>query len=114
MDWETADTKFQFQVASTNEPSPDKAFDREWAVALLAHVIERLRAECAAEGKATQFEQLKVFLTAGKGAVPHADIAKSLGIDEGAVRVAAHRLRKRFREVFRATIADTVEDAAAV
>lgn len=112
LDWETADTKFQ--VAATNEPSPDKAFDREWAVALLAEVIERLRAECAADGKGTQFDQLKVFLTAGKGAVPHAAIAKALGMDEGAVRVAVHRLRKRYRELLRDEIAHTLADPAQV
>jgi RNA polymerase sigma factor (sigma-70 family) len=112
LDWETADTKFQ--VASTAEQSPDKAFDREWAVALLAQVIERLRAECAADGKAKQFEHLKIFLTAGKGAVPHADVARALGMDEGAVRVAAHRLRKRYRELLRDEIAHTLADPARV
>jgi len=112
LDWETADTKFQ--VADTTEPSPDKVFDREWAVALLATVIERLRAECATDGKARQFEQLKIFLTAGKGAVPHAEVARSLGMDEGAVRVAAHRLRKRYRELLRDEIANTLSDVAQV
>ena len=112
LDWETADTKFQ--VASTSEPSPDKAFDREWAVALLAHVIDRLRAECEADGKARQFDQLKIFLTAGKGAVPHADIATSLNMDAGAVRVAAHRLRKRYRELLRDEIIQTLADPAQV
>jgi DNA-directed RNA polymerase specialized sigma24 family protein len=58
LDWETADTKFQ--VAATAEPSPDQAFDREWALALLARVIERLETECGAEGKANLFAQLKV------------------------------------------------------
>jgi hypothetical protein len=48
LDWQTADT--QFQVAATNEPSPDKAFDREWALALLAKVIGRLQKECEADG----------------------------------------------------------------
>jgi RNA polymerase sigma-70 factor (ECF subfamily) len=112
LDWETADTKFQ--VAATNEPSPDQAFDREWAVALLAQVIERLRAECVAEGRGGQFEQLKVFLTAGKGAVPHAAVAKALGLEEGAVRVAVHRLRKRYRELLRDEIAHTLADPAQV
>jgi RNA polymerase sigma factor (sigma-70 family) len=112
LDWETADNKFQ--VASTAEPSPDKAFDREWAVALLAHVIERLSTECTADGKARQFEQLKIFLTAGKGAVPHADVAKSLGLDEGTVRVLVHRLRKRYRELLRDEIAHTLADPAQV
>lgn len=112
LDWQSADTKFQ--VAATNEPSPDKAFDREWAVALLAHVLERLRAECVAEGKGRQFDQLKVFLTAGKGAVPQADVAVALGIDEAAVRVAVHRLRKRYRELLRDEIAHTLADPTQV
>lgn len=110
LDWETADAKFQFQVTSTNEPSPDKAFDREWAVTLLATVIERLRAECDADGKAKHFDQLKIFLTAGKGAAPHAEVARLLDMDEGAVRVAVHRLRKRYRELLRAEIAHTLAD----
>jgi RNA polymerase sigma factor (sigma-70 family) len=114
LDWEDADSKFQFQIAATSEPSPDKAFDREWAVALLAHVIERLRKECEADGKGRQFDQLKIFLTAGKGTVPQADIARALGIDEGAVRVAAHRLRKRYRELLRDEIAHTLSDPAQV
>ena len=55
-----------FRSPTPHEPSPDKAFDREWALALLAKVIERLQKECAADGKAKLFEQLKIFLTAGK------------------------------------------------
>ena len=112
LDWQTADTKFQ--VAATNEPSPDKAFDREWALALLAKVIEQLQRECAAAGKAKLFEQLKVFLTAGTGASAQVEVAKSLGLEEGAVRVAIHRLRKRYRQLLRAEIANTLSDSAMV
>ncbi|HEY4983865.1 MAG TPA: RNA polymerase sigma factor, partial [Verrucomicrobiae bacterium] len=112
LDWKTADT--QFQVASTAEPSPDKAFDREWALALLAKVIERLRAECETGGKSKQFEQLKIFLTAGKGALSHADAAKSLGMDESTVRVAVHRMRKRYRQLLRNEISQTLTDPAQV
>lgn len=112
LDWQTADT--QFQVASHAEPSPDKAFDREWAVALLAKVIERLRAECEAEGKTKQFEQLKIFLTAGKGVLSHAEAAKSLGLDETTVRVTVHRLRKRYRELLREEISQTLSKPAQV
>jgi len=112
LDWKTADT--QFQVASTAELSPDKAFDREWAVALLGTVIEGLRAECEAEGRLKQFEQLKIFLTAGKGAMSHADAARSLGMDETAVRVAVHRLRKRYRQLLRDEVAQTLSDPAMV
>jgi RNA polymerase sigma-70 factor (ECF subfamily) len=112
LDWESADTKFQ--VAATNEPSPDKAFDREWALALLAKVIGRLQAECAADGHARQFAQLKIFLTAGKGEQSHAAAAKELGMDETAVRVAVHRLRKRYRALLRAEIAQTLADESLV
>lgn len=112
LDWQTADTKFQ--VAAQSEPSPDKAFDREWALALLARVIERLQQECAAEGKGKLFEQLKVFLMAGKSESAQAEVAKSLGMEEGAVRVAVHRLRKRYRQLLRDEIANTLSDAAMV
>ncbi|MEK7782206.1 MAG: sigma factor [Verrucomicrobiota bacterium] len=112
LDWESADTKFQ--VAATNEPNPEQVFDREWALALLAKVIERLQAECAAEGKAQLFEQLKVFLTAGKGEAAHAEVARGLGMEEGAVRVAVHRLRKRYRVLLREEITQTLSDPAMV
>jgi RNA polymerase sigma-70 factor (ECF subfamily) len=112
LDWQTADTKFQ--VASTAEPSPDKAFDREWALALLSKVIERLQKECEADGKAKLFEQLKTFLTTGKDGTAQAEVAKALGMEEGAVRVAIHRLRKRYRELLRDEIAQTLANAADV
>lgn len=113
LDWQTADT--QFDIADTSAPAPDKAFDREWATALLGKVIGRLRSEMAAAGQSmTQFDTLKAFLTAGKGAVPYIDAAKTLGMDEGAVRVAVHRLRKRYRALLRDEIAQTLADPSLV
>jgi len=112
LDWQTADTKFQ--VAATNEPSPDKAFDREWALALLAKVIERLQKECEAEGKGKVFEQLKTFLMAGKGESAQSEVAKVLDMEEGAVRVAIHRLRKRYRVLLRDEIVQTLADESLV
>ena len=112
LDWQTADTKFQ--VAATNAPSPDQIFDREWALALLAKVIGRLEKECAADGKAALFAQLKMFLTAGKGEAAQRDVADALGLEEGAVRVAVHRLRKRYRILLREEIAQTLANAADV
>jgi RNA polymerase sigma factor (sigma-70 family) len=111
LDWETADT--QFQVAA-NVASPDQEFDREWAVALLAKVIGRLQAECIAEGRAEQFKELKIFLSAGKGALSYADAGKTLGMGEGAVRVVVHRLRKRYRQLLTDEIAQTLSDPTQV
>ena len=112
LDWETADT--QFQIASNAEPGPDKAFDREWAVALLEKVVSRLQSECDADGRAKQFHELKIFLTAGKGAIPYSDAAKKLRMDESAVRTAVHRLRRRYRELLREEISQTLADPAQV
>ena len=111
-DWQTADTKFQ--VADGNTPGPDQSFDREWALALLETVIRRLECEHVAEGKSKLFDQLKVFLTAGTGELSHADAARNLGLDETAVRVAVHRLRKRYRALLRDEIAQTLADPAMV
>jgi RNA polymerase sigma factor (sigma-70 family) len=112
LDWQTADSKFQ--VAASSEPSPDQAFDREWALALLSKVIECLQAECVADGKAKLFAQLKVFLAEGKGETAQSEVAKALGMEEGAVRVAVHRLRKRYRQLLRDEIANTLSDPAMV
>ena len=82
--------------------------------ALLARVIERLQAECVADGKGKLFEQLKTFLMAGGGDSAQAAVAKSLDMEEGAVRVAIHRLRKRYRALLRDEIANTLADESQV
>ncbi len=112
LDWQSADS--QFQVADGGQIPPDAAYDREWAVALLERVISKLRAESVAEGKAERFEQLKSYLTVGKGEIPYATAAATLALDEGAVRVAVHRLRKRYRELLKNEVADTLSDPAMV
>ncbi len=112
LDWQTADS--QFQIAATAAPSPEQAFDREWALALLTRVIERLRAECAAENHDQLFAVLKPFLTVGKSAIPYPQAAAALGLSEGAARTTVHRLRRRYREVLRDEIAQTLSDPANV
>jgi len=112
LDWQSADT--QFQIADRGQVPPDAAYDREWAVALLERVISKLREESLAEGKAERFDQLKSYLTMGKGEIPYVTAAIALGMDEGTVRVAVHRLRKRYRELLRSEVADTLSDPAMV
>lgn len=110
LDWPTAD--HQFQIASSHLPSPDQAFDREWALALLERVVARLSRECVAEGRQDQFEHLKPFLTAGTGERPYPEIAARLNLDVAAARAAVHRLRKRYRRILREEIAQTLADPA--
>lgn len=112
LDWQGADERFHLDPPDPR--SPDRTFDREWALALLERVVVRLRDECAADGKAGLFEQAKGCLMVGESAIPYAEAAKTLGMDEGAVRVAVHRLRKRYRELLRDEIAQTLDDPAQV
>ncbi len=92
----------------------DLIYDRDWALALLERTLARLRAEFAQAGKAREFAQLKPFLTVARMEISYAQAAAAAGLSEGAARVAVHRLRKRYREVFREEIARTVADPAEV
>lgn len=108
LDWQSAEERYHLDPP--DPARPDAAFDREWALALLERVIARLRAECEAEGKAALFDQTKGYLMVGEEAIPHAEAARILGMDQGAVRVAVHRLRKRYRELLREEIAQTLDN----
>jgi RNA polymerase sigma-70 factor (ECF subfamily) len=110
LDWQRADSRYQVDPA--DNLTPDRIYDREWALALLERVITRLRDECAADGKAQLFDELKPFLSADKSAVPYADVAIRLNMAEGAVRVSVHRLRRRYRELLRDEISQTLSDPA--
>ena len=112
LDWQSADERFQLDPP--DPLSPDKTFDREWALALLERVVKRLADECSAGSKATLFEQAKGYLMVGEAAIPYSEAAQKLGLEEGAVRVAVHRLRKRYRDLLRDEIAQTLEDPAEV
>ncbi|MSU36485.1 MAG: sigma-70 family RNA polymerase sigma factor [Pedosphaera sp.] len=98
LDWQSADERFRLDPPDPS--SPDKSFDREWALALLERVVKRLADECTADGKATLFEQAKGYLMVGEAAIPYAE--------------AAHRLRKRYGELLLHEIAETLEDPAQV
>jgi 3-methyladenine DNA glycosylase/8-oxoguanine DNA glycosylase len=76
--------------------------------------VNRLRSEFAATHKPGDFDHLKGCLLAGRGTVDYAAVAARLGMNEGAARVAAHRLRKRFREIYREEISQTLADEADV
>jgi len=95
-------------IDPADETTADKSFDRRWALAVLDHALQRLRQEHVREGKQDLFEQLKVTLTEASRSVRYAEIAAQLEMSEGAVKVAVHRLRQRYRELLRAEIADTV------
>jgi len=110
LDWQDAESRYQ--VTPADNLSPDKLYDRAWAVIVLEHVITRLRDESGAEGKADQYEQLKTFLMVGKSEIPYAQAAARLNMNENAVRVAVHRFRRRYRELLREEIVQTLANPA--
>lgn len=99
-------------AADSHLLAPDEAFDQQWALTLLDLTVSRLRAEFAAAGKPGDFEALKSCLLAPRGAIGYPAVAKQLSVNEGAARVAVHRLRKRFREIYREEISHTLVDGA--
>lgn len=111
-DWQGAETGLKLELA--DERSPDRLFDREWALILLGKVLDQLETTCRAEGNATQFETLKPCLTADSNRIPYASLAAELGMSEGAARVAVHRLRKRYRHLLTEEITRTLSSRDAV
>jgi RNA polymerase sigma factor (sigma-70 family) len=94
--------------------SPDLEFDRRWALTLLGEVLTRLEQEYARAGKGKLFGQLKSSLGGDREEVNYAQLAGELKMSEGAVRVAVHRLRQRYRELLREEIAQTVATTSEV
>ncbi len=101
-----AEELFQKERAGTHEP--DQIYDRRWALTLLGEATAQLEREYTDSGKENELLQLKPYLTAERGSIPYETVASALQTSEGAARVALHRLRKRFRDVFRDVVAGTV------
>jgi RNA polymerase sigma-70 factor (ECF subfamily) len=97
-----------YALEPADQLTADKLFDRRWALTLLDQVVGRLHDEQSAAGKLKQFEQLKECITSAGRGTPYADLAAQLGTSEGAIKVAVHRLRQRYRELLEEEIANTV------
>ena len=106
LDLAIAEQRFELEAADI--ATPDKAFDQQWATALLNEVLNRLESEYGREGKVELFAALRQTLIGTRESQPYAVLAQQLGLNEGAVRTAVHRLRKRYRELIRVEIANTV------
>ena len=111
---DTASAETRYGLEPAHFDSPEKLFERRWAITLLDRVLERLRDEHVEAGKADLFEQLKPCLTAEKASLSYAELGARGGLSEGAVKVAVHRLRQRYRELLRAEIAETVDSPGEV
>ncbi|MHC4461828.1 MAG: RNA polymerase sigma factor [Planctomycetota bacterium] len=109
LDFENAESQYALEPA--HELTPEKLFERSWALTVLERTMARLQAKSAGIKKRKLFDHLKVFLTVKKSSVPYREVAAELDMTEGAVKVAVHRLRQRYRELLRDEIAQTVTTA---
>jgi len=109
--WESAEQRYQHEPADVDDP--ERQYERQWARWLLDRVLDDLRETWRHEGRGAQFDALRETI-AGGGAAPYKEIGHALGLSEGAVKVAVHRLRAEYRERLRAAVARTVADPADV
>ena len=110
LDVETAEGRYQREPH--DDLTPEKLFDRRWALILLDRTLTRVGRDYADANKGPLFDHLKGFLTGDSSGVRYAEVAKALNMSEGAVKVAVHRLRRHFRDVLVGQIAETVSDPA--
>jgi len=101
-------------VADVSSPAPDAAFDRQWALTVVARALEAVRCECAADGRAGFFEQVKPWLTGDAERGDQKALAAVCGLNANALKVAVHRLKRRFRQLLKAEVAGTLDDPGLV
>jgi RNA polymerase sigma factor (sigma-70 family) len=106
IDFADADARYRLEPA--HELTAERLFERRWALTLLEQVLASLAEEMRLSGKGELFDALKVYLAASSSAPPHIEMGKKLNMTEGAVKVAVHRLRGRYRRLLREEIAKTV------
>jgi RNA polymerase sigma-70 factor (ECF subfamily) len=111
---DAARAELRFQAEAATHDVPDRAYERNWAHALMEKVLERLRGEQTAAGKGAQFDQLQSCLMAEPDAPRYAELAGRLHSSAEAARMAVSRLRRRYRDLFREEIAHTVNSPAEV
>lgn len=101
----------RYRLEPTHELTPERFFERRWALSLLKQVFDRLAQDYAMAGKGELFQVIQDFLAPGTANTNYAAAARRLGRSESAVRVAVHRLRQRYGELFREEVAHTVAEA---
>jgi RNA polymerase sigma factor (sigma-70 family) len=107
--WDELKPEARDSLGPSDLMTPEKVFNRRWALMLLERVMDRLRHECVAARKAELFDKLKDYLTGEVPGKSYQQVAAELNMTEGAIKVSVHRLRRRFGELVRAQIAQTVD-----
>ena len=106
--WDDLEREGRVEVQAPQEWTAERVYERQWALTLIEQVFARLREECRAAGKAELFETLRVYLSGEKSNASYAEAGERLQMSAGAVQVAVHRLRRRYGELLREEISQTV------
>jgi RNA polymerase sigma-70 factor (ECF subfamily) len=109
LDFRSGENRYGLSEPADNL-TPERLYEKRWALALLDLVLGRLREESRQSGKLERFDLLKQFLAGGTAKPAYHQVAEELGMSEGAVKVAVHRLRRRYRKLLKQEIARTVVD----
>jgi RNA polymerase sigma factor (sigma-70 family) len=102
--------EIRYGLEPVDDHTPEQSYERRWALTLLETVLRRLKEEYDHEGRGELFAQLTPSLTGGRESQPYAELAGQLKMNEGAVKVAVHRLRKRYRQLLRSEITQTMTE----
>ena len=106
LQFDTAETRYGHEPADNT--TPEQSYERRWAMSLLEEVLRRLAAEYKQDGRAELFAELNPCLVGERATQPYAELATRLGVNEGTVKSAVHRMRQRYRQLLREEIAHTV------
>jgi RNA polymerase sigma-70 factor (ECF subfamily) len=112
--WNDELAEGHYSSAGPSDLSSEEAYERQWTLALLDRVLVRIRAEYTSSGKEALFDAIEGYLSAKQSPAPYAEVANQLGLTEGAVRVAVHRLRRRYGYMLRAEVAHTLASPAEI
>ncbi len=102
----------RYQMEPADPLTPDRIYTRRWVETILARVLDRLEVEYS--GHAMRFDELKIFLIEAKGTASFAEVAQRLGVTELALKSVVHRMRRRYGQLFREEIAQTVAEPAEI
>ena len=102
------DGENRYRLEPSHDATPERIYERQWALTLLERALTKLRAEFENAGKTELFHRLKMFVGGEKSTVPYRELGDQLNLSEGAVKVAIHRMRKRYRALLRDEIQQTV------
>jgi RNA polymerase sigma-70 factor (ECF subfamily) len=112
--WDELQPEARYQLEPADERTAEKIYEHRWALTVLEQALERLRQDCEAACKEALFQELKGILCSEGPTSRYAEVAARLQMSEVAVKVAAHRLRRRYAELVREEVARTLDDPAGV